>query len=176
MLSPMLISHNGITPDVNATAYVHSSAQIIGDVHVGAQSSVWFNAVIRADVFHIRIGARTNVQDNSTIHVTTDKWPTIVGDDVTIGHNAVLHGCTVGNRCLVGIGAIVLDGCEIGDDCIVAAGSLVTPGTKVEPGQLVLGSPAKAVRRLEESELEYLRASAGNYVANAERYRRQGIL
>jgi carbonic anhydrase/acetyltransferase-like protein (isoleucine patch superfamily) len=175
MLPPMLISHDGIRPRVDPSAYVHSSAQVIGDVHIGPQSSVWFNAVIRGDVFHVRIGARTNVQDNSTIHVTTSRWATIVGDDVTIGHNVVLHGCTIGNRCLIGIGAIVLDGCEIGDDCIVAAGSVLTPGTKVEPGQLVLGSPARVARRLEESELEYLRASAGNYVANAEKYRRQGI-
>jgi carbonic anhydrase/acetyltransferase-like protein (isoleucine patch superfamily) len=171
----MLIAHNGVTPRIDPAAYVHSSAQIIGDVHVGAQSSVWFNAVIRGDVFYVRIGERTNVQDNSTIHVTTDRWPTIVGDDATIGHNAVLHGCRIGNRCLIGIGAIVLDGCEVADDCIVAAGSLLTPGTKVEAGQLVFGSPARPVRRLEESELELLLASAGNYVANAERYRRQGI-
>jgi carbonic anhydrase/acetyltransferase-like protein (isoleucine patch superfamily) len=175
MVPSMLIRHDGIAPRIDPSAYVHSSAQVIGDVHIGAQSSVWFNAVIRGDVYHVRIGARTNVQDNSTIHVTTNCWATTVGDDVTIGHNVVLHGCAIGNRCLVGIGAIVLDGCEIGDDCIVAAGSVVTPGTKVEAGQLLLGSPARAVRRLEESELEHLLASAGNYVANAERYRRQGI-
>jgi carbonic anhydrase/acetyltransferase-like protein (isoleucine patch superfamily) len=175
MLRAMLIPHDGNTPDVDETAYVHSSAQVIGDVRIGAQSSVWFNAVIRGDVFPVRIGARTNVQDNSTIHVTTGTWPTIVGDDVTIGHNVVLHGCSIGNRCLIGIGAIVLDGSEIGDDCIVAAGSLVTPGTKVDSGHLLLGSPARVVRRLEESELEHLLASAGNYVANAEKYWRQGI-
>jgi carbonic anhydrase/acetyltransferase-like protein (isoleucine patch superfamily) len=172
----MLIAHDGIMPQVDPTAYAHSSAQIIGDVHIGAQSSVWFNAVIRGDGFHVRIGARTNVQDNSTIHVTTNAWPTIVGDEVTIGHNVVLHGCTIGSRCLIGIGAIVLDGCEIGDDCMVAAGSLVAPGTKVGSGHLVLGRPARVVRRLEGSELEHLRASAANYVANAERYRRQGIV
>jgi carbonic anhydrase/acetyltransferase-like protein (isoleucine patch superfamily) len=172
----MLIRNNGIMPQVDPTAYVHSSAQLIGDVHVAAQSSVWFNAVIRGDVFHVRIGVRTNVQDNTTVHVTTNRWPAVIGDDVTVGHNVVLHGCRIGDRCLIGIGAIVLDGSEIGDECIVGAGALVTPGTKVEPGWLVLGSPAKPVRRLDAAEMQHLVRSARNYVVNAERYRAQGIL
>jgi carbonic anhydrase/acetyltransferase-like protein (isoleucine patch superfamily) len=123
----------------------------------------------------VRIGERTNIQDNSTIHVTSGTWPTIVGDDVTIGHNVVLHGCTIGNRVLVGIGAIVLDGCEIGDDCMIGAGSLLTPGTRIEAGHLALGSPARVVRALNESEREHLLRSARGYVENAERYKRQGI-
>ena len=172
----MLIPHNAISPHVDPTAYVQSSARVIGDVSIGAQSSVWFNVVVRGDVFHVRIGARTNIQDNSTVHVTHGQFATIVGDDVTIGHGVILHGCTVGSRVLVGIGAIVLDRCEIGDDCLVGAGALLTPGTRIEPGHLVLGSPARAVRKLKTEELEHLRQSARNYVDNAARYRDQGIL
>jgi carbonic anhydrase/acetyltransferase-like protein (isoleucine patch superfamily) len=172
----MLISHNGISPRVDPTAYVQSSARVIGDVRIGAQSSVWFNVVVRGDVFHVRIGARTNIQDNATVHVTGGRFPTLVGDDVTVGHGVILHGCTVGSRVLVGIGAIVLDRCEIGDDCLIGAGALLTPGTVIESGNLVLGSPAKAVRKLKSEELDLLRQSARNYVDNARRYREQGIL
>jgi carbonic anhydrase/acetyltransferase-like protein (isoleucine patch superfamily) len=171
----MIVSLDGLVPQVDPTAYVQESARVIGDVHMGAQSSAWFNVVIRGDVYPIRIGARTNVQDNSVVHVTGGRHATILGDDVTIGHGVILHGCRIGNRVLVGIGAIVLDRCEIGDDCMIGAGSLLTPGTVVEPGHLLLGSPAKVVRKLKEAELAHLRESAQNYVANAERYRRAGI-
>jgi len=172
----MLLSYQGRMPRVDASAYVQQSAQVIGDVVIGARSSVWFNVVIRADVHHVRIGARTNIQDNSTIHVTRDRWPTVVGDDVTVAHGVILHGCRIGNRCLVGMGAIVMDGAEIADDCLVAAGSLVTPGTKIVRGQLVLGSPATVVRPLRPDELEHLQASAQNYVERAEQYRAQDHL
>lgn len=172
----MLIAYNGVAPIVDPTAYVHSSAQVIGDVHLGPQASLWFNVVARGDVHHIRIGARTNIQDQSTVHVTSQRWPTIIGADVTVGHGVVLHGCTVGDHCLIGIGAIVLDGCEIGDQCLVGAGSLLTPGTTIPPGQLVLGSPAKAVRPLRDHEILELHGSAAHYVVYAESYRRQGIL
>lgn len=172
----MLYAHNGIAPRVDATAYVHSSAQVIGDVHIGAESSLWFNVVVRGDVFYIRIGARTNIQDNSTVHVTGERQPTLIGDEVTVGHGVILHGCTIGHRCLIGIGAIILDGCEIGDDCMIGAGALLTPRTTVLPGHLVLGSPAKAVRPLRETERDQLRRSAQIYVANAARYRAQGIV
>lgn len=171
----MLIRFNGTTPRIDPTAYVHSTASIIGDVEIAAHSSVWFNAVVRGDVRHVRIGSRTNVQDNATIHVSSRRWGTIVGDDVTIGHAAVLHGCSIGNRCLVGIGAIVLDGCEIADDCMIGAAALLTPRTQVPRGSLVLGSPARVVRPLRPEELEELRSSASNYVAYAESYRSQGI-
>jgi carbonic anhydrase/acetyltransferase-like protein (isoleucine patch superfamily) len=172
----VLIPLNGVTPTVHPSAYVHSSAQVIGDVHVGPEASLWFNVVARGDVFHIRIGARTNIQDNSTLHVTGGQWPTILGDEVTVGHGVILHGCTIGNRCLIGIGAVVLDRCRIGDDCMIGAGALLTPGTVVEPGQLMLGSPARVARRLRPEELEHLRRSAQEYVDNAARYRAQGIL
>jgi carbonic anhydrase/acetyltransferase-like protein (isoleucine patch superfamily) len=171
----MLIAYDGRTPEVDPTAYVQSSARIIGDVTIGPQSSVWFNVVIRGDVYFVRIGARTNIQDNSTVHVTTAQWPTLVGDDVTVGHGVILHGCRIGDRCLIGMGAIVMDGAEIAEDCLVAAGALVAPGTRVPAGQLVLGSPAKMSRPLRAEELQHLRQSAANYVAHAASYRANGI-
>ncbi|HET6222786.1 MAG TPA: gamma carbonic anhydrase family protein, partial [Dongiaceae bacterium] len=131
----MLIALDGVAPRVDPTAYVQSSARIVADVHIGPESSVWFYAVIRGDVRDVRIGARTNVQDHATIHVTGGRHSTHVGDEVTIGHAAVLHGCTVGHRCLIGIGAIVLDACTIGDDCLIGAGALLTPGTTIAPRQ-----------------------------------------
>jgi carbonic anhydrase/acetyltransferase-like protein (isoleucine patch superfamily) len=167
----MLITYKGVAPQIDPSAFVQPSAQIIGDVVIGAQSSVWFNAVIRGDVHFIRIGARTNIQDNATIHVTNGRWPTVLGDDVTVAHAVVLHGCRVGDRCLIGIGAIILDGVEIADDCLIAAGSLLTPGTKIPAGQLVMGRPAKAVRPLGPDELAHLRQSAANYVGYAEAYK-----
>jgi carbonic anhydrase/acetyltransferase-like protein (isoleucine patch superfamily) len=171
----MLIALDELTPRLDPTVYVHSSAHVIGDVHIGAHSSVWFHAVLRGDVERIRIGARTNIQDNATVHVTRGRHPTLIGDDVTVGHNAVLHGCTVGDRCLIGIGAVVLDRCVIADDCLIGAGALLTPGTNVPAGQLVLGNPARVVRPLTDAERDSLRTSAAGYVANAERYRRAGI-
>lgn len=172
----MLIALGELAPSVDPTAYVHSSAHVIGDVHLAAHSSVWFQAVLRGDVHHIRIGARTNIQDHATVHVTRDLHPTLVGDDVTVGHNAVLHGCTVGDRCLIGIGAIVLDRCVVGEECLIGAGALLTPGTTVAPGHLVLGSPARVVRPISDAERAHLRQSAAGYVANAARYRAAGVL
>ncbi len=172
----MLIALPGAVPRVDPTAYVHGSAQVIGDAQIGPQSSVWFNAVIRADVYPVRIGARTNIQDNATVHVTRERHATVIGDDVTVGHNAVLHGCAVGDRCLIGIGAIVLDRCTIGDDCLIGAGALLTPGTAIEPGHVVLGTPARAVRPISDAEREHIRQSAAGYVANAARYRAAGVL
>lgn len=172
----VLIPLNGVAPEVHPTAYVHASAQVIGDVRIGAQSSLWFNVVVRGDVFHIRIGERTNIQDNSVVHVTGGQHATLIGDDVTVGHTAVLHGCTIGNRCLIGIGAVVLDRCRVGDDSMIGAGALLAPGTVVEPGHLMLGAPARVARRLRPEELDHLRRSAEEYVENARRYRAQGIL
>ena len=171
----MLIAYNGVLPRIDATAYVPDSARIIGDVEIGAASSVWFNVVVRGDGNFIRIGARTNIQDNSTVHVTTDTWPTVIGDDVTVGHGVIVHGCRIGHRCLIGMGAIVMDGAEIGDDCLIAAGALVTPGTHIAPRQLVIGSPAKPIRDLRPEELERLLQSATSYVEHAASYRAQGI-
>ena len=171
----MIVTLGDKRPVVDPTAYVPDSAIVIGDVTLGPGSSLWFHTVVRGDVERIRIGARSNVQDNSTVHVVGGRWPTIVGDDVTIGHGVVLHGCTVGDGALVGMGAIVLDGAEIGAECLVGAGALVTPGTVVAPRSLVLGSPAKRVRVLTDDERARLRTSAANYVARGAEYRALGI-
>jgi len=162
-------------PRIDDTAIVFAGATVVGRVVLGAGSSIWFGAVVRGDVDDVTIGARTNVQDRAVIHVTTKRFETRIGDDVTIGHAAVLHGCTVHDRVLVGIGAIVLDGAEIGSDCMVAAGALVTPGTKIPSGHLAVGSPARVKRPLEQAELDHLRRSAANYVALSARYRQLGI-
>jgi carbonic anhydrase/acetyltransferase-like protein (isoleucine patch superfamily) len=159
------------SPRVHPSCFIEDSAQVIGDVEVGEDSSVWFNSVVRGDVNAIRIGRRTNIQDLTMIHVTTARHTTLLGDDVTVGHRVVLHGCTVGNRVLVGMGSIVMDGVEIGDDCIIGAGSLLTPGTKVPPGSLVLGAPAKVKRPLTEEEKATLLESAKHYVHIAAEHR-----
>jgi carbonic anhydrase/acetyltransferase-like protein (isoleucine patch superfamily) len=167
----MILPFRGVTPVVDATAWIVAEATVIGDVVIGPASSVWFYTVIRGDVFPIRIGARTNVQDHVTVHVTGGRYPTTIGDDVTVGHRAVLHGCTIGDRTLVGIGAIVLDGAEIGADCLIGAGALVTPRMVVPSGHLVLGSPAKITRALREDERAHITQSAANYARYAAEYR-----
>lgn len=171
----MILTHEGRRPALAPDVYVQETAAVIGDVEVGARSSLWFYSVIRGDVERIRIGEETNVQDHCTVHVTKDRWPTIIGNGVTIGHRAVLHGCRTGDYALIGMGAVVLDGAEIGDETLVGAGALVSPGTKLPPRTLVLGSPAKVVRDLRPEEIEFLRESAKNYVGYAESYRRQGL-
>jgi carbonic anhydrase/acetyltransferase-like protein (isoleucine patch superfamily) len=165
----------GGTPSIDPSAYVVASAVIVGDVTIGAQSSVWFHAVVRGDVMPVRIGARTNVQDNATLHVTSGRAATTLGDDVTVGHAAICHGCTVGNRVLVGMGAILLDGVDVGDDCLIGAGALLTPRTRIPAGQLVLGNPARAVRALTADERHSLVRSAESYLAHVAAYRAEGI-
>ncbi len=164
MLNAMLIPYQKIKPQVPQTVYIAENASLIGDVVIGEESSVWFNVVIRGDVNKIRIGQRTNIQDGTVVHVTHKTHPTIIGDDVTVGHNVTLHGCTVRNACLIGIGATLLDGVEVGDFCLIAAGSLVVPGTKIPPRSMVRGAPAKVVRQLTSDECEQLLQSARNYV------------
>ena len=160
----MLRTFRGIRPTVDPSAYVDESAQVIGDVHIGSESSVWMNAVIRGDVNAIRIGARTNVQDGAVIHVQTGTHPTTVGDEVTIGHGAIVHGCTIEDRCLVGMGAILLNGVRVGAESIVAAGSLLPENFQVPPRSLVMGSPAKVRRQLTDADVASIRGYAGNYV------------
>ncbi len=167
----MLHIFKGITPKIDDTVFRTGSAEIIGSVEIGAGSSIWFNVVIRGDVNYIKIGARTNVQDGTVIHVTHDTHPTIVGDDVTIGHNVTLHGCRIGNRCLIGMGAIVMDDALIEDDAMIAAGALVVPGTHVPSGTLFAGAPAKYKRHLSEQEIAGLKQSAANYLDYVERYK-----
>ena len=160
----MLRPFRAIHPTVDPSAYVDVSAQVIGDVHIGAESSVWMNVVIRGDVHYIRIGARTNVQDGTIVHVMRDTHPTVIGDDVTIGHGAVVHGTTVEDRCLIGMGAILLNGCRIGTGSIVAAGALVPEGMDVPPGSMVMGMPARVRRALTPEEDASIKWYADNYV------------
>jgi carbonic anhydrase/acetyltransferase-like protein (isoleucine patch superfamily) len=161
----MLRPHRGRLPQVHPSAFIDDSAQVIGDVEIGEDSSVWMMAVIRGDVQHIRIGHRSNVQDGTIVHVMKDTHPTVIGNDVTIGHAAVIHGCTIEDRCLIGMGAIILNGARIGTGSIVAAGSLVTERMQVPPGSLVMGSPARVKRALLEREAEDIQMFADRYVA-----------
>ena len=161
----MIRSFKGVSPTVAPSAYVDTSAQIIGDVHVGDESSVWMNAVVRGDVNHIRIGRRTNIQDGAIVHVMRDpSHPTILGDDITVGHGAIVHGCTVEDQCLIGMGAILLNGARVGHGSIVAAGTLLPEGCVIPPRSLVIGSPGKVKRQITDDELEFIRQSADNYV------------
>jgi carbonic anhydrase/acetyltransferase-like protein (isoleucine patch superfamily) len=153
-----------INPAVDPSAYIDASAQVVGDVHIGAESSVWMNVVIRGDVNSIRIGARTNIQDLTLVHVMRETHPTVIGDDVTVGHSAVVHGSTVEDRCLIGMGAILLNGCRIGTGSIVAAGTLVTEGMVIPPGSMVMGSPARVKRPVTPEEDASIAWYANNYV------------
>lgn len=160
----MIKGFGGKIPRIHESCFVAEGAVVIGDVEMDEDASVWFGCVVRADVHYIRIGARTNIQDGSILHVTKDRFPMELGDGVTVGHGVRLHGCTIAHRCLIGNGAIVLDGCEIGEESIVAAGALLLPGTKVPPRSLMVGSPAKLKRHLTEADMELIRRPAQNYV------------
>ena len=161
---------NSVTPTIADTVYIAGSATIIGDVHIGEESSVWYGSIIRGDVNYIRIGSRTNIQDATVIHVTTDTHPTILEDEITVGHRVTLHGCHVESTCLIGIGAILLDGVRVGRESLVAAGSLLTPNTIIPPRSLVMGSPAKVKRALTDEEIQGLYRSGQNYVRLSREY------
>ena len=161
---------DGETPQIPDSAWVADSAQVMGNVVLGEDASVWFGTVIRGDNALIRIGRRTNVQDLSVLHTDVDK-PLTLGDDVTIGHQVMLHGCTIGDGSLIGIGAIVLNGAKIGKGCLVGAGSLVTEGKEFPDGSMIMGSPAKVVRELTPEQLSGLMRSAQSYVQNARRFK-----
>jgi carbonic anhydrase/acetyltransferase-like protein (isoleucine patch superfamily) len=167
----MIKTYRGKTPILGADVYVAENATLIGDVEIGAGSSIWFGAVLRGDVFHIRVGEATSIQDNSVVHVTDGRYPTLVGNRVTVGHSVTLHGCTVRDRVIVGMGSTVLDEAEIGERCILGAGSVVSPGTKIPPGMLALGAPARVKRPLTEEELVRIEYSADHYVELAKTYR-----
>jgi len=154
-------------PELGEHVFVAPNASVIGDVVVGAESSIWFGAVLRGDCYPIRIGARTNVQDGTVIHVTGGKASTTVGDDVTIGHLALVHGCTIGHRCLVGMGSIVLDEAVIEDECWIAAGALVPPRMRVPSRSLVMGQPARVIRTLGQADLDQIRAAGTQYTEYA---------
>lgn len=168
----MIYEFLGRSPSFDESVFIAPSADLIGDVALGADSSVWFNTTVRGDVNFIRIGSRSNIQDNVCIHVMNQTGPTRIGDDVSIGHNAMVHGCTVHDRVLIGIQATVLDQAVIESDVIVAAGSLVPPGKRLQSGFLYMGSPAKPVRPLREEDLRMIRETASHYVTYSRAYRR----
>jgi carbonic anhydrase/acetyltransferase-like protein (isoleucine patch superfamily) len=160
----MIHPYRGITPTIDPSVYLVNSAEIIGDVAIGKDSSVWYNTVIRGDVNVIRIGERTNVQDGCLLHVTHEKFPLLIGSDVTLGHGAIVHGCRIGDTCLIGMGAIVLDNATINSYTLVAAGAVVLGGTAVPGGVLVAGVPAKVMRDLTDEERTMIERSARSYV------------
>jgi carbonic anhydrase/acetyltransferase-like protein (isoleucine patch superfamily) len=169
----MIRSYKGVTPTVPATCYIDPSAQLIGDVQLGEHASIWCNTVLRGDVHMIRVGANSNIQDNSVLHGMLGKWPVLLGDWVTIGHNVTLHGCVVEDRCLIGMGVIVLNGARIGHDSIIAAGTLIPEGTVVEPGSLWMGAPGKFRRALSEEEKKSIMTYGTNYLGYKEQYLRE---
>jgi carbonic anhydrase/acetyltransferase-like protein (isoleucine patch superfamily) len=160
----MLRPYRGHRPQLDASVFVDQSAQVIGDVAIGPESSIWMNCVVRGDVHTIRIGARSNIQDGTVVHVMRGTHPTTIGDAVTIGHGALVHGCTIEDRVLVGMGAIVLNGATIGHDSIVAAGTLITEGAVVPPRSLVMGSPGRVRRSLTDAEVASIVDYADRYV------------
>ena len=172
----MIRPFRGVHPQIHESAFVEESAQVIGDVHVGEESSIWFNSVVRGDVHYIRIGNRTNIQDNAVIHVRNGTHPTILEDQVTVGHSVTLHGCYIERGCLIGIGSILLDDVRIGTHSIIAAGALVSPGTVVPPRSLVMGLPAKVKRTLSDEEVAELDVFWKNYVGLTRTYKEELML
>jgi carbonic anhydrase/acetyltransferase-like protein (isoleucine patch superfamily) len=170
----MQLPHLEQSPAVHESVYVDPTARINGDVTIAEGASVWFNVSIRGDVHFIRIGPRTNIQDNCVLHTTHDRFPLTVGPEVTIGHGAILHGCTVKGPALIGMGAVLMDGCVIEEDVVVGAGSVVTQHKVMPAGHLVIGSPARAVRRLTDSELRSVGEDWRHYADYVEEYRRLG--
>jgi carbonic anhydrase/acetyltransferase-like protein (isoleucine patch superfamily) len=166
----MIMDFQGITPKIGEGVFIADTATVIGDVEIGEDSSVWFGSVIRGDVNYIRIGARTNIQDMTMIHVSSKTHATVLEDEITVGHRVTLHGCHVESRCLIGIGAIVMDGVRVGNNSLVGAGSLLTPGTQIPPRSLVLGAPAKVKRGLTDDEIAYLDRSWRNYTELKSKY------
>ncbi|RZJ19542.1 MAG: gamma carbonic anhydrase family protein [Haliea sp.] len=159
-----------LIPAIHASAWVADSAQVIGDCRLAEDVSIWFGAVLRGDTDTMTLGRGTNIQDNSVLHAD-DGVPLVIGENVTVGHQVMLHGCTIGNNTLIGIGAIVLNGARIGNNCLVGAGALVTEGKEFPDGSMILGSPARAVKQLSPEQIQGLKNSAQHYVDNARRYK-----
>ena len=166
----MKLQFNGVAPSINENAYVSESVDIIGDVKVEENVSIWFGARLRADMNKIVIGANSNIQENAVVHVDIES-PVIIGENVTIGHSAIIHGCNISNNVLVGMGSIILNNAKISKNSIVGAGALVTQDKEFEEGVLILGNPAKAVRKLSEEEIKSIKRSADNYVALSKKYK-----
>jgi carbonic anhydrase/acetyltransferase-like protein (isoleucine patch superfamily) len=167
----LIRTYRGRAPEVARSAYIDPQAVVIGDVTIGEDSSIWPCAVIRGDVHSIRIGARTNIQDGSVLHVLRDTYPLVLGDDITVGHAAILHGCTIESRCLIGMGSIILNGARIGAGSIIAAGTLITERTEIPPGSMVMGHPGKVRRATTPAELEGIDQSAQGYVESQRAHR-----
>ncbi len=167
----MIQPYRGVAPTIHPSVFIADSADVIGDVELGEESSVWFNTVVRGDVNVIRIGRGSNLQDGAVIHVNRRGMPTILEERVTVGHAARLHGCHIKSDCLIGIGAIVLDGAVLEEECLVAAGALVAPGTKAPRGSVLMGAPARVKRQVTDADLDLIRRSAQNYVALAAEYK-----
>lgn len=161
---------DGKEPQVGQGTFLAETAVVVGDVIIGQRSSLWYGAVARGDVYYIRIGDDTSIQDNAVVHVTHGQNATHIGSRVTVGHSVVLHGCTVGDRCIIGMGSVIMDRAEIGEGSIIGAGSLVTPGTRLPPGTLSIGSPARPKRDLTDEELRWIDSSADHYVALCKKY------
>jgi carbonic anhydrase/acetyltransferase-like protein (isoleucine patch superfamily) len=169
----MIRPFRGVHPQIPDSAYVDVSAQVIGDVQLGEQSSIWCNAVLRGDMYHIRVGDRTNIQDNCVVHTRTGSHPTILEDEVTVGHSVTLHGCYIEHGALIGIGSIVLDDARVGAESLVAAGSLISPGTVIPPRSLVMGIPARVKRPLSDDEIAGLDGFWMNYVTYVAIYKEE---
>ena len=167
----MIHAYKGVVPKVHPSVFIAASADVIGDVELGEESSVWFNTVVRGDVNYIRVGRGSNLQDGTVIHVNRKGNPTILEEYVTVGHAARLHGCHIKSHCLIGIGAVVLDGAVLEEECLVAAGAVVSPGTKVPRGSVLMGTPARVKRQVTEADLDLIRRSANNYITLAAEYK-----
>lgn len=166
----MIIPYKGLEPQLHPSVYMAEGAKLIGDLRMGEESSVWFNAVLRADLAPIIIGKRCNIQDNVVGHVNTDQ-PLIVGDDVSVGHTAIIHGCSIGTGSLIGMGSILLNGADIGEYTLIGAGSVVTENSKIPPYTLALGTPAKVIRELTDADLERMSRTSLGYVTKGKEYR-----
>lgn len=166
-----ILPYRGTLPKIDESAFIASTAVVIGDVEIGPDSGIWFGCVVRGDVHEIRIGARTNIQDGTVIHCTLGKWGTYIGSDITVGHGAILHACRLEDGCFIGMGAIVMDNARVESGAMVAAGALVTPGKVVRKGELWGGNPAKPMRALSEEELAFFPVSAQRYVSLAKDYK-----
>lgn len=166
----MIIPYRDKNPTVGNQVFVAPDAWVIGDVTLGDQVSIFFGSVLRGDILSITVGRRSNIQEHSMLHTSHDRMPTVIGEDVTVGHRAIIHGATVGNRCIIGMGAILLDDAVVEDECIIAAGALITSNTRIPARSMVMGMPGKVVRGLSEEEISFLKQSATDYVATAEQY------
>jgi carbonic anhydrase/acetyltransferase-like protein (isoleucine patch superfamily) len=170
-MSGLILPWEGVSPDIHSSAFIAPTATVIGDTVIGEEASIWYGCTVRGDVNHIRIGNRTNLQDNSVIHVDAAAWPTIIGDDVLIGHMCLIHGCTIGDGAFIGMRACIMDGAVIEPEGMVAAGALVTPGKVVPTGQIWAGNPAKYMRDIDDAQLDWMRKAAPRYAGYAARHK-----